>query len=173
MAECYATSGPMDNGPPGRLGRRREMDEAKGIEGRGGLAMLRRRLLPDERIAELPDLDPGVGAPGGRRLVCAACRHPITSEGHRIEVEGRHAHRRSNPFGVTFDFWCFEAAPGASCLGRPTTEHTWFAGFAWSFALCGGCGEHLGWLFEGRTPLRFYGLVCGRLQVDEDAPPSM
>jgi hypothetical protein len=88
-------------------------------------------------------------------------------------VDGRHAHRRSNPFGITFDFWCFDAAGGALSVGRPTTEHTWFPGHAWSFALCGGCGEHLGWLFEGEAPPRFFGLVCDRLRLDEDAPPPM
>lgn len=32
--------------------------------------------------------------------------------------------------------------------GRPTTESTWFPGFAWSLAYCGWCNAHCGWRFD-------------------------
>jgi hypothetical protein len=35
----------------------------------------------------------------GRPLLCARCRHPITTRAARIEVAGSHEHVRSNPHG--------------------------------------------------------------------------
>jgi hypothetical protein len=127
---------------------------------------------PRARIDDQPGLDSGLGGVSGRRLLCALCGRLITSDAHRIEVAGSHSHDRTNPYGIRFHFWCFDAAPGARTAGRPTSEHTWFAGHAWSFALCGGCGEHLGWLFEGEAPARFFALICDRLEVDESSPPA-
>lgn len=92
------------------------------------------------------------------------CGEPITSRAHQTTVAGSHVHHRTNPAGVTFEFGCFSAAPGVAVVGPATDEHSWFAGCVWSFALCGGCTEHLGWLFEGAE--RFYGLILDRL-VDE------
>ena len=28
-------------------------------------------------------------------------------------------------------------------LGRPSQEHSWFPGYAWTIANCGACGSHL------------------------------
>jgi cereblon len=45
--------------------------------------------------------------------------------------------------------------------GRPSTEFTWFPGYAWEIAWCSRCGEHLGWRFTAVTdgePGLFWGL---------------
>jgi hypothetical protein len=107
-------------------------------------------------------IDLALGIKRRRGLFCRACLEWITEESEGVSVEGRSVHRRINPAGVEFEFRCFRRAPGARVAGTPTTEHSWFPGFAWSFALCGGCGIHLGWFFNGWAP-PFYGLILGRL----------
>lgn len=82
-------------------------------------------------------------------------------------MEGRWIHRRTNPAGFEFEFSCFVAAPGATTEGQPTLEHSWFRGYAWVFTLCGTCGAHLGWHFEGAPP-SFHGLILNRLDLEED-----
>ena len=97
-----------------------------------------------------------------RRLRCRACGEPVTSEDQRVEIEGRHVHRRTNPAGFEFELGCFRQAVGTVGVGVPTLEHTWFAGFTWRYSICRGCSSHLGWLFEGPAP-SFHGLILDRL----------
>ncbi len=114
------------------------------------------------RAGESEELeDPG-------RLLCRACGEPITSRAYETTVAGSHIHRRTNPAGITFAFACFRSAPGATEVGPATEEYSWFAGFCWSFAMCGGCGEQLGWLFEGAE--RFHGLILDRLAEEASSP---
>ena len=96
-----------------------------------------------------------------RSLVCKACGHVITSDSARISMNGQHVHTRMNPAGFEFTFDCFREAPGCRQVGAPSYEHTWFAGYCWQIAVCGGCGEHLGWLFHNQNG--FYGLIEDRL----------
>jgi hypothetical protein len=97
-----------------------------------------------------------------RRLCCAACGNAIARETDRSAINGSHAHRFTNPLGLTFDIGCFAHAPGIGTLGDPSFEHTWFAGFAWQIGVCAKCQEHLGWRYVG-TDGKFYGLILSRL----------
>jgi len=117
-----------------------------------------------ERGTDAALADPG----GGARIVCRACRHRVTSAGARREVNGAHRHVFFNPGGFVFDLACFAAAPGVSLTGNPSTEFTWFPGYAWRIALCGGCYEHLGWRYQGEGT--FFGLIWDRL--DEESEPG-
>ena len=110
----------------------------------------------------------GEDAGGRRRLVCAACRNPVTSERQRIEVNGQHEHRCVNPHGYLFHIGCFRDAPGCTVIGAPTTEFSWFRGHAWSHALCTGCAAHLGWRFDGGDTNGFFGLVLDRLATADE-----
>jgi hypothetical protein len=101
-----------------------------------------------------------------RWLRCRLCREPVTAENDRAVVEGEHVHRRTNPSGIEFEFGCFVAAPGAQVAGEPTTEFSWFTGYAWAYSMCRGCGTHLGWHFEGRDPA-FHGLILDRLETEQ------
>jgi hypothetical protein len=76
--------------------------------------------------------------------------------------------RLAHDHGVVFRIACFAVAPGCSAVGEPTTEFTWFPGFAWQVATCRRCREHLGWLFLGPDD-RFHGLIEDRL-VEADGP---
>lgn len=46
--------------------------------------------------------------------------------------------------------------------GNPTTENSWFPGYAWSIALCSNCANHVGWKFvktqSHLSPSSFWGL---------------
>lgn len=129
---------------------------------------------PREGPAPPPELAPEVAqedraAPAIR---CAACGHPITTASQRISVAGAHQHTRLNPHGYVFLFGCFRAAPGCAVAGVPTEEDTWFPGHRWSHALCGACGAHLGWRFDGAGAESFFGLVLERLVEEDPAPRS-
>jgi hypothetical protein len=102
------------------------------------------------------------GAGGGARAYwCAACDTHVADEDAAIDVGGAHRHRFINPAGVEFEIGCFRDAR-CRVAGAPTLEATWFAGFAWSFALCANCGEHLGWRYDS-DGAAFLGLILARL----------
>src|SRR5262245_63170347 len=69
--------------------------------------------------------------PGGRRLLCAKCRNPITDKSAMVAVSGLRTHVFTNPDGYRFRIGCFAKAHGLRGLGEPTLEYTWFAGFTW------------------------------------------
>jgi len=80
-------------------------------------------------------------------------------------MSGSHVHVFTNPAGFTFRIGCFSSAPGCLNAGDPTGDFTWFTGYDWSFALCGGCMTHLGWFYEsGRDG--FHGLILAELVED-------
>lgn len=106
--------------------------------------------------------EPSSAAERERRLFCARCRHTITHQNQQIEANGAHTHAFINPHGLTFHIGCFRDAPGCTPLGAPTTEFTWFPGYAWRVADCAKCAVHLGWLFTSSSDA-FYGLIVDRL----------
>jgi hypothetical protein len=97
-----------------------------------------------------------------KRLFCAACRHPVTHQDERIQVNGGHHHRCTNPGGYTFEIGCFHEAAGCIAVGEATGAHTWFKGYGWRIALCASCEQHLGWRFQAPADY-FHGLILGRL----------
>ena len=117
-------------------------------------------------LGEEPEVEDILATSKSRRLLCAACSEPITADEQRITVAGRHVHRRTNPAGFDFEFGCFREAPGAIPVGAAVAEHTWFPGFTWRASICRGCGNHLGWLFEG-TGAPFQGLILDRLEIEK------
>ena len=89
---------------------------------------------------------------------CKSCNYEITTPDRAVQP---HEHTFRNPAGYSFHVLCYSDAPGAAEVGSPTTEHTWFPGYAWTMALCGSCQTHLGWWFSGSK--RFAGLIAQRL----------
>jgi len=107
----------------------------------------------------------------GGGIRCAGCRHRITRSSERTVVNGSHQHVFNNPEGYLFEIGCFRSAEGCVNQGMPTLEFTWFAGYAWRYALCGNCHEHLGWFYQsvgGGTGSGFYGLILAQLVEDRD-----
>ena len=113
------------------------------------------------RPDEIPDTR--ARARSERAIVCAACHATVTSARHRVATHGSHDHRFMNPAGVLFHFGCFAEALGCRIVGPDSLEYAWFPGFAWRFALCGQCGQHLGWHFRGEGHDSFFGLILDRL----------
>ena len=101
------------------------------------------------------------GSGSARAYWCAACTTRVAAEDAAIAMNGAHRHRFVNPAGVEFEIGCFRDAR-CRVAGAPTLEATWFAGFAWSFALCANCGAHLGWRYDG-DGAAFLGLILARL----------
>lgn len=92
-------------------------------------------------------------------IYCAGCGHLLTRMRWAVDVGG-HERVFINPAGRVFRLACFREAPGAEVVGTPTDEHSWFPGYTWNFALCLGCGQHLGWRFIGEaSPPVFFGLI--------------
>jgi hypothetical protein len=114
----------------------------------------------------LPTSDPaGLADPRTepqRMILCRKCEGTVTSQKHAVDVQGAHEHTCRNPAGYSFHLLCFREAPGCLCVGDLTTEATWFPGWAWNFALCVACHQHLGWHYAGSVP-SFYGLIATRL----------
>lgn len=139
------------------VGRQPRESASAGI-GRGAL---QRSGTSPEELAER-SLEGELEEESRRALRCRACGATVTSESEWISVDGKRVHRRVNPYGFEFEFGCFRQAPGARREGSPTAEHTWFPGFAWVLSLCGTCGAHLGWHFEGAGP-PFHALILAAL----------
>ena len=85
---------------------------------------------------------------------CKSCDHDITRPSLAIEP---HEHTFRNPSGFSFHVLLYADASGALNIGEPTLEHTWFSGYAWSYANCMKCGGHLGWWFTGKDTFVGYG----------------
>jgi hypothetical protein len=132
---------------------------------------LRRENAQEQAHRIDPLLDRAPVSQEGARLLCRACRSPITSESELVPIEGHRLHHRTNPHGIEFEFGCFRSAPGAEVCGQPTSDFSWFAGYAWSFSMCRSCDGHLGWHFEGREP-SFHGLILDRLTSEEPGEES-
>lgn len=91
---------------------------------------------------------------------CAVCAREVTRGRWEIAPDGSHERSFFNPAGVVFRVLCFKEAPGAAEVGHATQEFTWFRGYAWRYAVCRGCGTHLGWRYEGAAdPAVFFGLI--------------
>lgn len=109
----------------------------------------------DEEVCEKQEEDPGA-------ILCRSCGRMITHEKNRLAVDGSHRHTFANPHGIVYEIGCFQSAPGCTHGGSLTAEFSWFAGFQWKIALCGGCLTHMGWLFVSSSS-RFNGLILDRL----------
>ena len=110
-----------------------------------------------------PESREGAGAPGV--IVCRNCRRHITDPSQAVSINGVHAHTFANPHGYVYDIGCFQSAVGCAIVPPSSTEFTWFSGYDWRLALCGGCDAHLGWFFSGPGS-SFFGLILERLAGD-------
>ena len=121
----------------------------------------------DERLRAIMEAEAERPKRARRWLHCLNCRRRITREDDRVSYLGLDVHTRTNPYGITFRFGSFGAAEGCEITGDPVAAFTWFAGYYWRIALCGGCGVHLGWKFENAESC-FYGLVLNRLSAQDN-----
>ncbi|KAK4014670.1 hypothetical protein OUZ56_027187 [Daphnia magna] len=70
-----------------------------------------------------------------------------------------------NPFGHVHETVTVHRVDGLSVTTPPSTEFSWFPGYAWSIVECSYCHSHMGWLFTANDrhlqPASFWGL-CRR-----------
>ena len=101
-------------------------------------------------------------------LVCRRCGAEISHLDAIFTIDSDNAVRVfPNPYGHLREIITLMRAQGLQIVGPPTTEFSWFAGFAWEVAYCANCGNHLGWQFtavsDGAEPKLFYGLLRSEL----------
>ncbi len=93
--------------------------------------------------------------------LCAWCLNRVANEKERFRYEGLDEFNFRNPEGIRFRIITFSRTLGCRQTGKPTLEHTWFPGHAWSYCQCAQCGLHLGWFYTG--PQDFAGLITHRI----------
>jgi len=93
---------------------------------------------------------------------CRMCGHLITHGIEAFSINGSHEHVFANPHGLVFETVCYKRAMGCVVTGVPSKEFTWFSGYEWQIALCGGCFSHLGWRFISSTS-SFFCLISHHL----------
>ena len=120
---------------------------------------------PDEDVLYRDDVRMDAKEEEERALRCLKCGWEITTEKQRISVQDSHEHTFVNPGGYVYRIGCFREAPGCVLSGEGSSEHTWFKGYAWSYAACSSCLTHLGWSY-GFDPDKFFGLILERLGMD-------
>jgi hypothetical protein len=129
---------------------------------RGFVAML------DEEVGAVVIAQPEIhtrtlliqGDPAGDWL-CAWCLNRVASEKDRFSHGGQSQFAFRNPHGILFHIITFNETIGCHQTGVPTSEHTWFPGYAWSYCVCDRCRAHLGWFYAG--PSDFVGLIRDRI----------
>jgi hypothetical protein len=115
-------------------------------------------MLEDTGIKIAIDVDKVDELEPEKTVRCKSCEHEITKPSLAIEP---HEHTFRNPIGVSYHIACYSDAPGATDFGIPSMVATWFPNYAWSFAHCAQCRNHIGWWFHG--PDKFAGLIVSML----------
>jgi len=85
-----------------------------------------------------------------------------------------------NPGGYVHETLTLFKAKNLSLVGEPSTEYSWFPGYAWTICQCRYCDCHMGWKFTASNsslkPKKFWGLSRRsirpqlKLDVDENEP---
>ena len=118
-------------------------------------------VLPTVAETEVaPQTEPSVGDTENDWL-CAWCQNRVANEKDRFRYNGKDEFTFSNPQGMRFAIITFSQTLGCREAGKPTLEHTWFPGHAWSYCQCDHCGQHLGWYYVGQH--QFAGLIKARI----------
>ncbi|XP_028680976.1 protein cereblon [Erpetoichthys calabaricus] len=72
-----------------------------------------------------------------------------------------------NPHGYVHETLTVYKTCNLNLIGRPSTQHSWFPGYAWTIAQCRNCGSHMGWKFTATkkemSPQKFWGLTRSAL----------
>jgi cereblon len=81
-------------------------------------------------------------------LRCATCQSAWASacDGVALSPEGAGG-AFVNAHGYVHDMLTVRAVRGLGVQGRPTTQDSWFPGYAWTIAHCARCYAHAGWRF--------------------------
>jgi len=102
-------------------------------------------------------------------LACIQCGANITDKGELFSLSQKGpTSAYVNPGGHVHETVTFYKAKNLSLTGRPSTEYSWFPGYAWTVASCKTCHAHMGWKFttemKGLHPTKFWGLTRAALK---------
>ena len=100
-----------------------------------------------------------------RCLRCSACDHMLAENAKTAAIDGRANHVCTNPAGFTHSIRCYRHLEGATLVGAPSSEWSWFPPATWQIAQCGRCSAHIGWMFVGREQ-PFWGCVVQSVYED-------
>uniref|UniRef100_UPI00358E20E6 protein cereblon n=1 Tax=Myxine glutinosa TaxID=7769 RepID=UPI00358E20E6 len=102
-------------------------------------------------------------------LCCKNCRCEITTQSDIFSLSrsGPMA-AYVNPHGYVHEALTVHKTTNVNLAGRPSTQYSWFPGYAWTIAQCRHCGHHVGWKFSATykelTPPKFWGLTRSALR---------
>ncbi len=106
-----------------------------------------------------------------RPILCRRCRQEVSDRSLLFSMGDAGVRRVfSNPYGLLLEIVTVLDARGLTLVSLPTTEFTWFPGYAWEVAMCSTCGVQLGWRFlavAASEPERFFGLLTSAIVLDE------
>ncbi|XP_066999546.1 protein cereblon [Anabrus simplex] len=113
-----------------------------------------------------------------RVLCCLKCSAKVANQKDifSMSVEGPQG-TYVNSGGYVHETMTLYKAKGLRCLSdAPSTEYSWFPGYAWTIAECRRCQKHMGWKFtatrDDLRPAKFWGLcrrsLAPRLQPSDD-----
>jgi len=112
------------------------------------------------------------GESGARAILCRTCRTRLSDPGAVFPMKtGGATGVFMNPHGFLHEVVTVRRAENIVHLGWPTTDFSWFPGYAWEIALCAACREHVGWRFtpaQEAEPAVFWGLRRPAIIEDEE-----
>jgi len=95
-------------------------------------------------------------------LVCRRCYQELADQSDIFSMSSEGPQGAFvNPGGHLHETLTVYKAKNLKLVGEPSTEYSWFPGYAWTIAECSRCYNHIGWKFtvakEGLKPDKFYG----------------
>ena len=75
-----------------------------------------------------------------------------------------------NPNGYVFETLTVYQAESLTLIGSPSTEFSWFPGYAWTICQCACCDSHIGWKFTAMNdkklqPEFFWGIKRSSIEL--------
>jgi len=112
---------------------------------------------------------------GCRVLVCRNCGKQLGDQ-QMIFSMSREGPQGAfvNPGGHVHETLTLYKAKNLRLVGRPSTEYSWFPGYAWTITECLGCWSHIGWKFTATNPKlrpeKFYGFSRKNIEAKVEVP---
>merc|ERR1719239_531913 len=110
-----------------------------------------------------------------RVLVCRRCGKQLGDQQHIFSMskEGPQG-AFVNPGGHVHETLTLHKAKNLRLVGEPSTQYSWFPGYAWTIVECSGCWAHIGWKFTASSsrlvPEKFYGFSRKSIESRREVP---
>lgn len=110
-----------------------------------------------------------------RVLVCRRCSKQLGDQQNIFSMskEGPQG-AFVNPNGHVHETLTLYKAKNLRLVGQPSTEYSWFPGYAWTITECLGCSNHIGWKFTSTNsklrPEKFYGFSRRSIEAKVEVP---